>query len=298
MEAEASPAEMTPLCLSKHPVSDTRMHAELPSSTVLGRPQSPVDSSEEKSEVRRRSQGGSTYVRSKIKVTTGELPCNPSPPSLSLPHIPTPPPMNSNATLMPVASTSTPITLEAVSTVTRSAGQSQSLSMGTTVTYVCQVCQKTFQFQRMLNRHVKCHNETKRHLCDFCGKGFNDTFDLKRHVRTHTGVRPYKCTLCEKAFTQRCSLESHMKKIHSITLKYAYKERRNKLYVCEECGHTAGTQDELLIHLHSLHPNSPLLKGKAARRTGGGRDGQSAGGSMPDSPQGPDSDDTTGSAGQ
>lgn len=120
-----------------------------------------------------------------------------------------------------------------------------------------------------------------------------------------TGVRPYKCTLCEKAFTQRCSLESHMKKIHSVTLKYAYKERRNKLYVCEECGHTAGTQDELLIHIHSLHPNSALLKGKAARRAegrGAGGDGEgegeSFGGSAPGSPQGVDSDDTTGSAGQ
>ncbi|KAF3824645.1 hypothetical protein GH733_009979 [Mirounga leonina] len=39
----------------------------------------------------------------------------------------------------------------------------------------------------MLNRHLKCHNQVKRHLCTFCGKGFNDTFDLKRHVRTHTG---------------------------------------------------------------------------------------------------------------
>uniref|UniRef100_A0A3Q0QPB2 C2H2-type domain-containing protein n=1 Tax=Amphilophus citrinellus TaxID=61819 RepID=A0A3Q0QPB2_AMPCI len=189
MEVEASTAETTaPLCLTKQSPVDTQTHAELPSSTVLGRPQSPVGLPEGRSEVKRRSQSNSTYVR---------------------------------------------------------------------------VCQKTFQYQRMLNRHIKCHNETKRHLCSFCGKGFNDTFDLKRHVRTHTGVRPYKCNFCDKAFTQRCSLESHMKKIHSITLKYAYKERRNKLYVCEECGHTAGTQDELLIHLHSLHPDSALLKSKA-----------------------------------
>ena len=90
-----------------------------------------------------------------------------------------------------------------------------------------------------------------------------------------------------------------MKKIHSVTLKYAYKERRNKLYVCEECGHTAESQDELGVHLHSLHPDSPLLKGKAARRAGGERVGKedgSVGGSMPGSPQGADSDDTTGSA--
>lgn len=51
----------------------------------------------------------------------------------------------------------------------------------------CELCGKAFRLQRMLNRHLKCHNQVKRHLCTFCGKGFNDTFDLKRHVRTHTG---------------------------------------------------------------------------------------------------------------
>ncbi|XP_029382466.1 putative transcription factor Ovo-like 1a [Echeneis naucrates] len=299
MEAEASPAETSPLCLTKHSVSDTRTHAELPSSTVLGRPQSLAAPPEEKSEVRKRSHSSSPYIRSKIKVTTGELPLCPSP--LALPPISVPPSSTPPVVVMPLSLATTPALPEKAPLVTRPKGQGHGLSMGMTPLFVCQICQKTFQYQRMLNRHIKCHNETKRHPCSFCGKGFNDTFDLKRHVRTHTGVRPYKCTLCEKAFTQRCSLESHMKKIHSITLKYAYKERRNKLYVCEECGHTAGAQDELLIHLTSSHPDSPLLKGKAARRAaggGGGGEGRSVGGSAPGSPQGADSDDTTGSAGQ
>lgn len=292
MEDEASPAETVPLCLTKHSLSDQHAHAELPSSTMLGRPKSP-ERPAERSEVRRRAQSSSTYIRSKIKVTTGELlPVPPPPPPLSLPHIPSPPSVTSHTSAAQAAMTTTPDPLEAVSMVTRSTGQSPSSGMNGA--FVCKVCQKTFQYQRMLNRHVKCHNETKRHLCSFCGKGFNDTFDLKRHVRTHTGVRPYKCNLCDKAFTQRCSLESHMKKIHSVTLKYAYKERRNKLYVCEECGHTAGTQDELLLHLHSLHPDSHLLKGKAPRKAGGGAGG-SVGGSTPGSPQGADSDDTSGS---
>lgn len=244
MEAEA--AESAPLCLTKPSVSESAATtAELPSSTstVLGRERSPTP---ERAEGRRRAQhGGSTYVRSKIKVTTGELPGS----------------ERSPRTASPVAmETETP-------SPEQPTNQAQPTSKRTTPTFVCQVCQKMFQFQRMLNRHIKCHNETKRHLCSFCGKGFNDTFDLKRHVRTHTGVRPYKCTLCEKAFTQRCSLESHMKKIHGVTLKYAYKERRNKLYVCEECGHTASAQDQLLLHLHSAHPDSALLKGKAAAAT-------------------------------
>ncbi|XP_008318454.1 putative transcription factor Ovo-like 1a isoform X2 [Cynoglossus semilaevis] len=284
MEAEASPAETMPLCLTKHPVSDPQTQAELPSSTVLGQPQGPEAAApEERTEVRRRTQGGSTYIRSKIKVTTGELPSDPTPLPLD---------SSSPSSIYQTLETTTTIP---VSIANRPTNQCSATSSGL---FLCQICQKSFHHQRMLNRHIKCHNETKRHLCTFCGKGFNDTFDLKRHVRTHTGVRPYKCTLCDKAFTQRCSLESHMKKIHSVTLKYAYKERRNKLYVCEECGHTAATQDELLLHLHSLHPDSALLKGKTTKRgaEAAGKDEGSVGGSAPGSPQGADSDDTTGSA--
>ncbi|XP_069811205.1 transcription factor Ovo-like 2 [Dendropsophus ebraccatus] len=126
--------------------------------------------------------------------------------------------------------------------------------------YSCDICGKGFRLQRMLNRHLKCHNQVKRHLCTFCGKGFNDTFDLKRHVRTHTGIRPYKCDVCNKAFTQRCSLESHLKKIHGVQQGYAYKQRRDKLFVCEECGYTGPSQEDLYLHVYNTHPGSAFLK--------------------------------------
>ncbi|XP_075158610.1 transcriptional regulator ovo isoform X2 [Haematobia irritans] len=125
--------------------------------------------------------------------------------------------------------------------------------------FVCRICLKSFTLKRLLNRHMKCHSEIKRYLCTFCGKGFNDTFDLKRHTRTHTGVRPYKCNLCEKSFTQRCSLESHCLKVHSMQHQYAYKERRTKMYVCEECGHTTCEPEVHYIHLKENHPYSPAL---------------------------------------
>lgn len=125
--------------------------------------------------------------------------------------------------------------------------------------FMCRICSKSFTLQRLLNRHMKCHSDVKRYLCTFCGKGFNDTFDLKRHTRTHTGVRPYKCSLCEKSFTQRCSLESHCLKVHGVQHSYAYKERRSKVYVCEECGHTTGEPEVHYLHLKDNHPYSPAL---------------------------------------
>lgn len=280
-ETEASVAEVA-LCLStrkehimctqkytqdQHTVVST---AELPSCTSLGQHPSPETE-------RIRSSQNSSYVRSKIKVTTGD------------------PPVEAFPTISSVA-TASPDTVSSLSPASSSGTSSAPSTPVPSGKFVCQVCQKVFQFQRMLNRHLKCHSEQKRHLCTFCGKGFNDTFDLKRHVRTHTGVRPYKCNLCEKAFTQRCSLESHMKKIHGVTQQYAYKERRTKLYVCEECGHTAPSQDSLLRHLHTQHPNSAFLRAKAARRQA-----WAAGGavleenSLPGSPLSLNSDDTAGS---
>uniref|UniRef100_A0A8C6Y7W5 C2H2-type domain-containing protein n=1 Tax=Naja naja TaxID=35670 RepID=A0A8C6Y7W5_NAJNA len=127
--------------------------------------------------------------------------------------------------------------------------------------FQCSVCTKRFPLQRMLNRHSKSHSPVKRHLCHYCSKGFNDTFDLKRHLRTHTGIRPYRCCLCQKGFTQRCSLESHLKKIHRVPQTYGYRERREKLFVCEQCGFTCGTSDEYYGHARWGHAARPYLGG-------------------------------------
>ena len=72
-------------------------------------------------------------------------------------------------------------------------------------------------------------------------------------------MRPYKCNSCDKSFTQRCSLESHTLKVHGIAHDYAYKERRTKVYVCEECGHTTDQPEKHYLHLKLHHPYSPAL---------------------------------------
>nr|AFI61405.1 OVO protein [Bombyx mori] len=58
---------------------------------------------------------------------------------------------------------------------------------------------------------------------------------------------------------QRCSLESHCLKVHGVQHTYAYKERRTKMYVCEECGHTTSEPEEHYMHLKKQHPYSPAL---------------------------------------
>lgn len=117
----------------------------------------------------------------------------------------------------------------------------------------------------MLNRHRRNHNPYKKYKCNFCEKAStirstsNDTSELilvnyrlnhlflTPHHRQakfgpfltfNLGVKPYNCNQCEKSFTQRCSLESHMDKIHGVKHDFTYKQRREKIYVCEDCGHS------------------------------------------------------------
>ena len=122
--------------------------------------------------------------------------------------------------------------------------------------YECHVCKSTFALQRLLNRHMKTHSFYKRYQCPYCDKGFNDTFDLKRHVRTHTGIKPFKCSLCDKAFTQRCSLEAHKTRVHGVVYEYGFRERRAKLFVCEDCGETFQESGDYMKHLQEKHPES------------------------------------------
>lgn len=135
-------------------------------------------------------------------------------------------------------------------------------SSGPANEYKCDLCGKCFKHVRMLNRHRRNHSPYKKYKCTYCSKGFNDSFDLKRHVRTHTGVKPYKCDYCEKSFTQRCSLESHQDKIHGIKCTMPYKKRREKIYVCEDCGHSTGDVREHYKHAREAHANT-LVKQEA-----------------------------------
>ena len=134
--------------------------------------------------------------------------------------------------------------------------ESSKLSSNSTHNHRCEICNSTFPLRRLLNRHLKTHSFYKRYTCSFCDKGFNDTFDLKRHVRTHTGIKPFKCEQCDKSFTQRCSLEAHQTRVHGVVHKFGFRERRAKMFVCEDCGATfKDNQSEFMNHVASAHPD-------------------------------------------
>ncbi len=46
--------------------------------------------------------------------------------------------------------------------------------------------------------------------CNLCGRSFQLRKDLERHMRSHTGEKPYKCNVCLRAFSRADSLKRHL----------------------------------------------------------------------------------------
>ena len=79
-------------------------------------------------------------------------------------------------------------------------------------------CNKNFNTELKIKKHVRSHIFKKKIMCKFkdCGKLFSSLNNLKIHFRWHTGEKPYKCPekSCEKRFYDLGNLKYHNKIIH------------------------------------------------------------------------------------
>ncbi|GAB5355757.1 hypothetical protein AAMO2058_000232800 [Amorphochlora amoebiformis] len=81
--------------------------------------------------------------------------------------------------------------------------------------YTCSKCQKSFQDNSGLRKHMRIHGE-KTFTCKWegCDKRFIDNSKLKRHMLVHTGEKRFVCPYenCNKRFSLDFNLKSHMKR--------------------------------------------------------------------------------------
>ena len=63
--------------------------------------------------------------------------------------------------------------------------------------YLCSICEKTFNEEIYLREHMNHHKKEKQLECGSCGKSFTSNQYLTRHKKIHSGVKPYKCKTCE-----------------------------------------------------------------------------------------------------
>jgi KRAB domain-containing zinc finger protein len=94
--------------------------------------------------------------------------------------------------------------------------------------FECQYCDKAFNRNSTLKRHIRIHTNEKPFVCPVCDKAFRAGDALKVHERIHTGDKPYKCKYpnCDKAYAHPMGLDFHINSVHT--------GKRN--FLCDLCG--------------------------------------------------------------
>nr|CAI5855698.1 unnamed protein product [Callosobruchus analis] len=102
----------------------------------------------------------------------------------------------------------------------------------------CEICKRKIN-KHGYGIHRKTHlKEKKQYICTYCNKEFQKNSHLQRHVRIHTGERPYVCEICSKSYIQAGDLKRHMV-YHSGT----------KQFQCQHCGKFYYTKNGLEVHV-------------------------------------------------
>ena len=145
--------------------------------------------------------------------------------------------------------------------------------------YICDICNKIFNYMCNLNRHKRIHTGEKPYVCDICSKAFNQSSHLNTHKFTHmlrdacevetvnqVITKPYVCVECNKAFAKSSYHQIH-KRIHTMCHKTVGSlSRRNcihsinklrkhdKEYICDICNKTFSHVSNLYSHKRTHTP--------------------------------------------
>lgn len=114
--------------------------------------------------------------------------------------------------------------------------------------YDCRMCERVYQTEEELEKHLLNHAEHRPYKCPQCQKGFKQPCHLNQHLRTHTDERPFPCEVCRKSFKQACQLKQHMR-LHT----------GEKPYHCSQCNRSFKQASQLNQHVR-LHTGEKPYK--------------------------------------
>ena len=73
----------------------------------------------------------------------------------------------------------------------------------------CNMCPRSFYFQRDLKAHLMQHEGTKKFQCPLCTSTFSTSSALKKHGKIHSDERNFECDKCSLRFRNKGVLEVH-----------------------------------------------------------------------------------------
>ena len=110
----------------------------------------------------------------------------------------------------------------------------------------CDLCTKSFTRQDSLESHVRAaHSKIRPYVCTYegCNKAYSNSSQLLQHSRLHTGGKPYQCNFCDKSFTFANEHKEHIKDMHTSSTAHN----------CSYCHKTFTSEEELSLHKTKDH---------------------------------------------
>ena len=103
----------------------------------------------------------------------------------------------------------------------------------------CNICEKIWNSQHELRKHMRRHSIEKNYICITCGKGFKSEPTLKHHILgIHEGFLT-SCDLCGQSFASPSGLTNHKRNKHGT----------KQVTICTECLKTFGNKYILKEHM-------------------------------------------------
>nr|CAH7764781.1 unnamed protein product [Callosobruchus chinensis] len=147
--------------------------------------------------------------------------------------------------------------------------------------YICTYCNKEFQKNSRLQRHLRIHTGDRPYVCEICSKSYIQAGDLKRHMtHHHLGTKQFQCEHCGKFYSTKAGLESHVR-THSKTEKTEHTDptkrrpivsntskrlsnasNKEKKFLCMICGKTytaKGTLKQHILHHTGETPHKCII---------------------------------------
>ena len=133
------------------------------------------------------------------------------------------------------------------------------------VLYICDVCEKSFHSQDLLDQHTinhTCSNNTIGKIwrnerngtwklgnftCEVCDRFFTWKSQFNNHMKSHSNERPHKCDRCAKAYKVKRSLMLHQISCRKINQTQNARKEINNLVKREVC------YKGFPLHKHNIH---------------------------------------------